>query len=172
MPEFIPFLKREDIQKLISELAERISTDYMNQELVLIGVLKGAFIFLSDLVRQLTIPVEVDFIGTSSYGQETYSSENIRLTQALEIEILNKNVLLVEDIIDTGLTVAFLAAHMRTFEPKTLKICTLLDKPERRKTQVPIDYVGTTVESGFLVGYGLDHAEKYRNLPDIYCLKP
>ena len=172
MPDIIPFLKRKDLQKLISELAVRISTDYQNQDLVLIGILKGAFIFLSDLVRQLTIPVEIDFIGTSSYGPDTRSSENIRLTKGIEIEILKKNVIIVEDIVDTGLTLTFLTEHLKSLGPKTVKICALLDKKERRKIDIHVDYAGHVVESGFLVGYGLDYAEKYRNLPDIYYLNP
>ena len=171
MPETILFLKKDDIQRLVSGLAKRISLDYQNQELVLIGILKGAFIFLSDLVRQITLPLEIDFIGASSYGSRTTASDEIRLTKEIGIDILNKNVLIVEDIIDTGQTSVFLFDYLKSLGPKTLKICTLLDKEERREVDIHIDYVGQTVESGFLVGYGLDYAEKYRNLSDIYFLK-
>ena len=171
MSDTIPFLSREDIQRLISGLAHRISSDYRYRDLVLIGILKGAFVFLSDLMRQLTIPVEIDFVGASSYGADTCTSGEICLTKAVEIEILNKNVIIVEDIIDTGLTLEFLVEYLKSFGPKTLKICTLIDKKERRELSIDIDYVGRTVESGFLVGYGLDHAEKYRNLPEIRILK-
>ncbi|MBW1698158.1 MAG: hypoxanthine phosphoribosyltransferase [Deltaproteobacteria bacterium] len=171
MPDILPFLNHEDIKRLISALAKRISTDYRDQDLVVIGILKGAFIFLSDLVRQLSIPVEIDFIGASSYGQNTHSSEKIRITKEIDIDILNKNVLIVEDIVDTGLTMVFLVEHLKSFSPKTVKICALLDKKERRKTDIHIDYVGQRVAGGFLVGYGLDYGEKYRNLPGIYRLK-
>ena len=166
-----PFLNREEIQRLVSDIAERISLDYQDEDLVLIGVLKGAFIFLSDLVRQLTIPTEIDFVGASSYGTNAQSSEDIRLTKPLQIDIRNKSILVVEDIIDTGLTLAYMLDYIKSFVPRNLNICTLLDKRERRKAYIEIDYVGKVVDKGFLVGYGLDYAEKYRNLPDLYCLK-
>ena len=166
-----PFLHREEIQRLVSDIADRISLDYQDQDLVLIGVLKGAFIFLSDLVRQLTIHTEIDFVGASSYGTNAQSSENIRLTKPLQIDIRNKSILVVEDIIDTGLTLAYMLDYIKSFVPRNLNICTLLDKRERRKADIEIDYVGKVVDKGFLVGYGLDYAEKYRNLPDLYCLK-
>jgi hypoxanthine phosphoribosyltransferase len=171
MPDITPFLKRKDIQKLTSALAKRISADYRDQDLVLIGILKGAFIFLADLIREFTTPVEIDFIGASSYGMDTHSSEKIRLTKDIDIKIFNKNVILVDDIIDTGLTLVFLKEHLKSYGPKTLKICALLDKKERRKADIQIDYVGQRVDRGFLVGYGLDYAEKFRNLPEIYHLK-
>lgn len=166
-----PFLHREEIQRLVSDIAERISLDYQDEDLVLIGVLKGAFIFLSDLVRQLTIPTEIDFVGAASYGTNAQSSENIRLTKPLQIDIRDKSILVVEDIIDTGLTLAYMLDYIKSFVPRNLNICALLDKRERRKADIEIDYVGKVVDKGFLVGYGLDYAEKYRNLPDLYCLK-
>lgn len=171
MTELEPFLNREAIHRLVSDIADRISSDYQTEDLVLIGVLKGSFIFLSDLVRQLTIPTEIDFVGASSYGADDQSSENIRLTKPLQINIRNKNILVIEDIVDTGRTLAYLLEYIKSFAPRDLRICVLLDKRERRKVDIEIDYVGTVVEKGFLVGYGLDYAEKYRNLPDLYCLK-
>ena len=166
-----PFLHREEIQRLVSDIADRISLDYQDEDLVLIGVLKGAFIFLSDLVRQLTIPTEIDFVGASSYGTNAQPSENIRLTKPLQIDIRDKSILVVEDIIDTGLTLSFMLDYIKSFVPRNLNICALLDKRERRKADIEIDYVGKVVDKGFLVGYGLDYDEKYRNLPDLYCLK-
>jgi hypoxanthine phosphoribosyltransferase len=171
MPELIPFLKKDDIEKMVSDVAHRISSDYQDCELVLIGVLKGAFLFVADLVRHLTIPVKVDFIRVSSYGSDTSSSGNVCLTQKAEIDIKDKDVLIVEDIIDTGLTLDYIIKHLESLRPKSLRICTLLDKRERRMTKVPIDYAGCAVGEGFLVGYGLDHAENYRNFPEIYHLK-
>jgi len=171
MPDFIPVLERDDIEKLVVALASKISSDYEGRELVLIGVLKGAFIFLSDLVRHLTIPVKVDFVGASSYSSSTSSSGTIRLTKAIEIDLKDKDVLVVEDIVDTGLTLAYIVNYIKSFDPKTAKVCALIDKHERREAEVKIDYVCHEVEKGFLVGYGLDYAEEYRGLPGIYHLK-
>lgn len=171
MPEFIPVLTKEDIERKIADVAARISLDYKESEPVLIGVLKGAFIFLSDLIRQLTISFTVDFVRASSYGTDINSSENIHLTKGIEIDVKNKDVLVIEDIIDTGLTLTFLFNYLRSMGPKTVKVCTLLDKRERRKASIAIDYACHMVEKGFLVGYGLDYAERYRGLPEIYKLK-
>lgn len=171
MPELIPVLKKDDIEHMVVQVANRISSDYQERELVLIGVLKGAYIFLSDLVRQMSIPTQVDFIGVSSYGAGTSSSEKIRLTKDIDIDVKNKDVLIIEDIIDTGLTLSYIVEHVKSFNPKTIKVCTLIDKRERRKSEVKIDYACHLVAEGFLVGYGLDYSEDYRNLPDIYHLK-
>lgn len=171
MPEIVSFLKREEIDSLVSDVAKRISSDCQGQELVLIGILKGAFIFLSDLIRKLTIPIEIDFIGASSYETGTSSSGKVRLTKEIEIDVENKDILIVEDIIDTGLTLSFLMDYLKSCGPKSLKVCTLLDKRERRIADVKIDYACRVLESGFLVGYGLDYAEKYRHLPEIFHLK-
>jgi hypoxanthine phosphoribosyltransferase len=168
MPELIPILKKDDIDKIVSAVARKISSDYKDRELVLIGVLKGAFIFLADLVRHLTIPVKIDFVRTSSYGADTSSSGNIHLTKEIEIDVKGKDVLVIEDIVDTGLTLTYLIDYLKSFGPNTVKVCTLLDKQERRKTKIKADYVCHVVEKGFLVGYGLDYAEEYRNLPEIY----
>jgi len=171
MPELIPFLQKDSIDKMVAEVARKISSDYKNRELVLIGVLKGAFIFLADLARHLTIPVKIDFVRVASYGSGTSSSGNIRLTKEIEIDIKNKDVLIVEDIADTGLTLTYLIDYLNSFGPNTVKVCSLLDKIERRKTKIKIDYTCHAVEKGFLVGYGIDYNEDYRQLPDIYCLK-
>jgi hypoxanthine phosphoribosyltransferase len=171
MPEFIPVLKKDDIGKMVVAVARKISSDYKDRELILIGVLKGSFVFLSDLIRNLSIPVKVDFVGVSSYSDKTSSSGKIQLTKSIEIDIKNKNVLVVEDIVDSGLTLAWLIDYLMSFEPKAVNICALIDKRERRETQIQIDYTCHVVQEGFLVGYGLDYAEDYRNLPEIYHLK-
>jgi hypoxanthine phosphoribosyltransferase len=171
MPNLIPVLTKEEIDKAVSEIAGRISSDYKGCDLILVGVLKGAFIFLSDLIRQLTIPVKVDFARLSSYGTQTSTSGSIHLTKDIEIDLKNKDVLIIEDIIDTGLSLTYLVDHIKTFSPKSVKVCALLDKRERRKADINIDYVGHVIEKGFLVGYGLDYAEKFRNLPEVYHLK-
>ncbi|MBW1836208.1 MAG: hypoxanthine phosphoribosyltransferase [Deltaproteobacteria bacterium] len=171
MPDFFPVLKKDEIDKKIASIAHRISSDYQDQELILIGVLKGAFVFLADLMRKLTIPVKVDFVRIYSYGSSTSSSGNIQLSKKLEIDIKNKDVLIIEDIVDTGVTLTWLIDYLKSFRPKTVKVCTLLDKVERRKTKIKIDYACHVVQEGFLVGYGLDYAENYRNLPEIYHLK-
>ena len=168
MAELIPVLTQDDIETLVAAMASRISSDYQNRNLVLIGVLKGAFIFISDLVRQLSIPVEIDFIRVLSYGSGVSSSGNIQLTKDIETDIKNKDVLIVEDIVDTGLTLKYLIDYLKTYHPKTVGVCTLLDKHERREVDVKIDYIGHTVSEGFLVGYGLDYDEDYRYLPGIF----
>ncbi|MCG2757103.1 MAG: hypoxanthine phosphoribosyltransferase, partial [Desulfobacteraceae bacterium] len=171
MAELIPVLNEDKIEKLVADVAKKISDDYKDSELVLIGVLKGAFVFMSDLMRRITIPVKIDFVGISSYGSNTVSSGKIRLTREIEIDIKNKDVLIVEDIVDTGLTLKYLIDYLKSFDPKSVKICALLDKHERRKTEINIDYPCHRIEKGFIVGYGIDYAEDYRNLPAIYHLK-
>lgn len=170
MSDLIPVLNKEQIEKIVGDVADRIATDYQDQELILIGVLKGAFIFLSDLVRHLTLPVKIDFVGLTSYGSGTSSSENIQLTKEIEIDVKDKEVLVVEDIIDTGLSLIYLIDYLKRLGSKTVKICCFLDKRERRKADIKIDYVGHVIEEGFLVGYGLDCAERFRNLPGVYRL--
>ncbi len=169
MPEeMIPVLSRAEISQKVQGLAQRISEDYTGKELVVLGVLKGCFIFLADLIREITIPVLVDFVRLASYGSNTKSSGTIRITKEAELDIRDRDVLIVEDIIDSGVTIAFLLDHLKSFSPKSVKVCTFIDKSERREVQVPIDYAGIMVEQGFLVGYGLDFDEKYRALPAIY----
>ncbi|MGD2272103.1 MAG: hypoxanthine phosphoribosyltransferase [Desulfobacterales bacterium] len=171
MSDLIPVLTKEEIDKAVSDIARRISSDYKGCDLILIGVLKGAVIFLSDLIRKITIPVKVDFVRLSSYGAETSSSGNIHLSKDVEIDLKNKDVLIIEDIVDTGLSLTYLSDHIKSFGPNSVKICALIDKHERRKTDITIDYVGRVIQEGFLVGYGLDYAEKFRNLPEVYHLK-
>lgn len=171
MPDLSPVLSKEDIQKTVVELAQKISNDYHGRDVVIVGVLKGAFIFLADLIRHLTIPVQVDFIRLASYGCQTETSGSICLTKELEIDIADRDVLVVEDIIDTGHSLAFLLEHLKLKKPKSVRLCTLIDKPERRESQIAVDYAGFIVKHGFLVGYGLDFAENYRHLPAIYHLQ-
>ena len=160
----------EEIAREVQLLARRISEDYEGKEVVLIGVLKGAFIFLADLVRQLTIPVQLDFIRAASYGTGTESSGKIRITTDVELDLRGRDVLIVEDIIDSGLTTAFVREHLAKKKPRSLKICALLDKIERRAVSIPLEYVGLQLGKGFVVGYGLDCNEANRQLPGIYEL--
>jgi hypoxanthine phosphoribosyltransferase len=171
MPELIPVLSKDEIDRSINDLAQTISHDYQDRDLVLIGILKGAFVFMADLMRRLSIPTKADFLRASSYGAGTSSSGEIRLTKKLETDIKGSDVLIVEDIVDTGLTLKFFIDYLKPFHPKSIKICSLINKHENRKHNVKIDYFGHDVEEGFLVGYGLDYNENYRNLPDIYHLK-
>ena len=166
-PELKVLLNRERIETVVNRLAAEIGKDYHGQNLLLIGVLKGAFIFLADLVRLLDMPLEIDFIGLSSYGQGKESSGRIRVSQPLSCPVKDRNVVVVEDIVDTGLTTAFLLDYLAKQGTASLKLCALMDKPARRRTQVTIDYLGFTVPDKFLVGYGLDYNQKYRNLPDV-----
>lgn len=171
MPELKPVLSAEEIDRLVSGLARQISSDYRGRDLVLVAVLKGAFMFLSDLARKLAIPVKIDFVQAASYGSGAASSGRIRLTKELGIDIRDSDVLLVEDIIDTGLTIDYLLDYLRSFHPRSLAVCALIDKRERRERNIQAAYVGRVVAAtGFLVGYGLDYAEQYRNLPGIYDL--
>jgi len=172
MPDFTPVLKEDEIKRHISRIAKTISFDYQGRELVLVGVLKGAFLFLADLVRELALEhVKIDFLQASSYGADTRSSENVVLKKDIDVDIRGKDVIVVEDIVDTGLTLTFLIEHLKTFGPNSVKVCAMIDKKERRKAAIQVDYACATVEKGFLVGYGLDYAEDYRNLPAIYHLK-
>jgi len=168
MAELIPVLTKNDIDTLVAAMARRISSDYQDHDLVLVGVLKGAFVFISDLVRHLSIPVKIDFIRVLSYGSGVSSSRNIQLTKDIEIDISHKDVLIIEDIVDTGLTLKYLIDYLKTYHPKTVRVCTLIDKHERREVDVEIDYICHSVSEGFLVGYGLDYDEGYRYLPGVY----
>lgn len=169
--EVIELISASEIEKKVSELAMKISEEYASEELVLIGVLKGAFVFLADLMRKLTIPCECSLIGVSSYGSGTKSSGRVRLTYDLSYSIEKKSVLIVEDIVDTGFTLNFLKRKLSLRHPKEIKVCALLDKPDRRKVNIEIDYLGFTIPDKFVVGYGLDYNEKYRNLPYIGYIK-
>ncbi len=161
-----------EISARVQGLADALASDHGEaDEVLLVGVLKGAFVFLSDLVRCLRLPVTVDFIVVSSYGASTQSSGVVRIVKDLDQSIWGKHVILVEDIVDTGLTLQYLVRHLGAREPASLKICALLDKPGRRQVVIPVHYAGFAIGDDFVVGYGLDHAERYRNLPYIAVLE-
>ncbi len=164
-------LGEREIQDRVRKLGEEISRDYTGNELLLVGVLKGAFIFLADLARCLTIPVRLDFITVSSYGESLKSSEEVVILKDLGMDLKDRHVLLVEDIIDTGLTIDLLMDNLAGRNPASLKTCALLDKPDRRKVSVKVDYVGFDIPDEYIVGYGLDYQDKYRCLKDIYVLE-
>ena len=164
-------LSKQEIQDRVRALGQEITRDYQDKELVVIGVLKGAFIFMADLTREIDLPLSSDFIQVSSYGSSTSSMGKITLVSSPTQSIENRHVLLVEDIIDTGLTMRWLAAHFSEEGAASVKICSLIDKSERREHEITIDYSGFAISEGFLIGYGLDYDEKYRNLPEIYHLK-
>ncbi|MDD5039082.1 MAG: hypoxanthine phosphoribosyltransferase [Dehalococcoidales bacterium] len=168
-PEVI--FTREKIETTVKRLASEIRQDYRDKDLLLIGVLKGSFIFMADLVRLIDFPLQVEFIRLSSYGQAKESSGKVKVVQGLHSQIKGRDVLIVEDVIDTGLTIAFLLDYLRRKKPASLKLCALTDKSSRRQVPVNIDYLGFSVPNKFLVGYGLDFNEKFRNLPDICALK-
>jgi hypoxanthine phosphoribosyltransferase len=154
----------------IAELGEEISAAYAGQDLLLIGVLKGAVFFMADLMRHLAVPCEVDFMAISSYGAQTDSSGVVRILKDLDINIEGRNVLVVEDIIDSGLTLSYLMRNLESREPATLEVCALLTKPARREIDVPVRWVGFEIPNKFVIGYGLDFAERYRNLPYVGVL--
>jgi len=160
-----------EIRAKVKELAQRISADYKNKELLLVGILKGAFMFLADLSRELTIPVQFDFIAVSSYGSVAKSSCVVRILKDLEADIEGRHVLIVEDVIDTGLTLNYLIRNFKVRHPASLEICTLLSKPEVQSVPLNIKYLGFSIPAKFVVGYGLDFAEKYRNLKYVATLK-
>lgn len=165
-------LKEEEVDKRIAEVAAMINRDYAGKEVHLICILKGGVFFTCELAKRLTVPVSMDFMSVSSYGSGTESSGVVRIVKDLDESIAGKNVLIVEDIIDSGRTLAYLIEILKQRNPESIHLCTLLDKPERRKVDIHADYVGAQVPDEFIVGYGLDYAEKYRNLPYIGVLKP
>jgi hypoxanthine phosphoribosyltransferase len=154
----------------VSELGEEISGHYQGEDLLLIGVLKGAVFFMADLMRHLTVPCEIDFMAISSYGAQTDSSGVVRILKDLDINIEGRNVLVVEDIIDSGLTLSYLMRNLESREPASLEVCALLTKPARREIDVPVRWVGFEIPNRFVIGYGLDFAERYRNLPYVGVL--
>src|SRR4026209_2449904 len=166
-------LSEDEIQAKVAELGARISTDYAGKSLTLVSVLKGSLPFMADLMRAITIPVRIDLMEVSSYGgTATESSGLVRILKDLSASIADEHVLIVEDIIDTGLTLNYLIRYLRGKAPATLRICTLLDKPARRLVEIPVDYTGFTIPDQFVVGYGLDYGELYRNLRYVGVLKP
>jgi len=161
----------EEIAAKVRELAARIRADYEGKPLTVVGILKGAFVFTADLVRALDMPLRVDFMAVSSYGFATQTSGIIRILKDLDRPIRDQHVLLIEDIVDTGLTLRYLREHLLAQSPASLRACVLLDKPERRQVDVPVEYVGFTIPDEFVVGYGIDYAEQFRYLPYIACVK-
>ena len=161
----------EDLERRVVDLAGEIDRDYAGRDLIMIGVLKGAVIFMADLMRELETPCEVDFMAVSSYGSATDSSGVVRILKDLDASIADRDVLLVEDIVDSGLTLHYLLKNLRAREPRSLEVCALLTKPERRRIDLPIRYVGFEIPNRFAIGYGLDHAQRYRNLRYVAALE-
>ena len=162
----------ERLAEIVKEIGKRISKDYEGRNLVMISVLKGSLIFMADLMRAVTIPCSIDFLSVSSYGSGTTTTGEVRILKDLDTSLEGKDVLVVEDILDSGVTLSFLLKNLRARHPESIRLCTLFDKPERRRVDIRPDYVGAQVPDEFIVGYGLDYAEKYRNLPYIGVLKP
>ena len=165
-------IEEDRLQERIRELGRELSQDYAGRELLLVGVLKGAVFFMADLMRNLSVPCEIDFMAISSYGAATDSSGVVRILKDLDINIEGRDVLVVEDIIDSGLTLSYLMRNLEAREPASLEICALLTKPDRREIEVPVRYVGFEIPNRFVIGYGLDFAERYRNLPYVGVLDP
>jgi hypoxanthine phosphoribosyltransferase len=164
-------VQQDDLQHRVRELAGEISRDYDGRQLFLVGVLKGAVFFLSDLMRHLEVSCEVDFMAVSSYGSSTDSSGVVRILKDLDAPIAGRDVLIVEDIVDSGLTLSYLLRTLKARDPASLEVCALLTKPERRKVDLPIKYVGFEIPNRFAIGYGLDHVERFRNLPFVAVLQ-
>ncbi len=162
---------RERIAAEVARLGEEISRDYAGQEVMLVGVLKGSFLFIADLIRAISVPTLVDFVRLASYGSGTRTSGIIEFRKNLEMSICDRNVIIIEDIVDSGYTLECLYNKLLLQNPRSLKICTLIDKRARREVDIEADYVGITMDDGFIIGYGLDHDERYRNLPDIYLVE-
>ncbi|MBU4532078.1 MAG: hypoxanthine phosphoribosyltransferase [Eubacteriales bacterium] len=162
----------DEIQDRVAAMGREIARDFIGKDLLLVGILKGSTIFMADLARQIDIPVAMDYMAVSSYGLSTTSSGVVRILKDLEESIEGRHVLIVEDIVDTGLTLNYLLEYLRSRGPAEVKVCVLLDKYERRKVDVQVDYLGFTIPDEFAVGYGLDYRERYRNLGDIWVLKP
>jgi hypoxanthine phosphoribosyltransferase len=163
-------VQKDELENRVRQLGAEISRDYEGQDLVLVGVLKGAVFFLSDLMRHIEIPCEVDFMAVASYGSSTDSSGVVRILKDLDAAIEGRDVLIVEDIVDSGLTLQYLLRSLGARNPRSLEVCALLTKPERRKVDLPTRYVGFEIPNKFAIGYGLDHAERYRNLPYVAAL--
>jgi len=165
-------LKEEEIQAKILEMGAAIAADYQDKNPVMIAVLKGSFIFMADLVRAIDMPCQIEFLGVSSYGNKSETTGAVQITRDLECDIEDRHVIVVEDILDSGLTLSYLLGYLQSRQPKSMALCALLDKPERRRVDVIPRYKGFTIPDAFVVGYGLDFAERYRNLPYIGILKP
>ncbi len=166
-----PLLTRDDIKREVARLAREIDRDYQGKHPLLVGILKGSFMFMADLTRALSIPVEVDFVTLASYGAGTESSGEIRVIQGLDCKIEGRDVLVVEDIIDSGITLSFFLNYLRERGSASVRLCVLVDKIARREVNVPVEYVGVQLQDEFVVGYGIDYNEQYRYLPDLYALE-
>lgn len=171
MPKISVLIPREELKAKTEELAKRISEDYEGKDLLLVSVLKGGFIFLADLCRAISIDVSIDFISVSSYGNSTVSSGVVRILKDIDYDITGKHILIVEDLIDTGLTLTYLKDLFAAKHCASVKVCTILDKPSRRKAPLEVDYQGIVIPDKFVIEYGLDYAEKYRNLPDVCVIE-
>jgi hypoxanthine phosphoribosyltransferase len=162
-----PYITAQEIEKMCIRLGAEISRDYQGKDVLFVCILKGSLIFFADLIRHITIPLKVDFVRLSSYGHGTESSGNVKVLKDVSQDVRGKNIIIVEDILDTGNTLDFFKRHLEVSSPASVKICTLLDKPSRRKVKIEADYTGRSIEDKFVVGYGLDYQEKCRNYPDI-----
>ena len=171
MPEPKVLITRDEIKEAVTRLAEQIRRDYKNKEPLLVGVLKGSSIFFADLVRELNMPLQIEFVRLSSYGSGTESTGKVKILHGLRTPVRGKHVLIIEDIVDTGLSISYLTKYLSKKNPASLRLCALLDKPSRRKIPVKIDYLGFKVPDKFIVGYGIDWNEKFRYLPDIAVLE-
>lgn len=165
-------ISEEELRKTVAELGARISKDYADKTPIMVSVLKGAFMFMADLVREVTVPCTIDFMSVSSYGAGTQTSGEVKIIKDLDTNIEGRHVIVVEDILDSGVTLSYLLKLLSARKPASIALCTLFDKPKRHKVEVKVDYKGIDVPDEFIVGYGLDYAEKYRNLPYIGVLKP
>ncbi len=161
-----------EIEEIVGRLGAQISEDYKDKNLLLVGILKGSVVFMADLMRKISVPCSIEFMALSSYGSDTRSSGVVRVLKDLSTDIKDYDVLIIEDILDSGNTLSHLKAMLELRKPKSLKICTFFDKPERRTANISADYVGAVIPDAFIVGYGLDYAEKYRNLPYVGVIKP
>lgn len=164
-------INKEDIKSKVKELGRQISEDYKDKNLFVIGVLKGSFVFLSDLIREITVPLKIDFMGVSSYGNKAVQSGKLKITKDIDANIKDYDILIIEDILDSGFTLSYIIELFKLRKPKSIKICTLLLKPAVNKADIRADYIGFVIPDEFVVGYGMDLAEKYRNLPFIGILK-
>lgn len=163
---------RHQIQTRVTELGAQISRDYAGRELLVLVILKGSFVFAADLIRAISLELRVEFMGLMSYGAATQSTGQVQITQDLTTSIADRDLLIVEDIVDTGLTLDYLLQQLRTRQPRSVRLCALLHKPARTRVQVPIDYLGFVIDDVFVVGYGMDHGERYRHLPELVVLEP
>ncbi len=170
-PSLVPLYPRETVARRVREIAQALSHQFRGQEPIVIGVLKGAFIFVADLVREMDVPVKVDFIQAASYGLATESSGTVQLVQDVSLDLQGRDVILVDDILDTGLTLGFIIDRLKQLHLRSLTVCVLVDKRERRRVEVAVNHVGFTLTEGFVVGYGIDKGEAYRNLDGLYIVK-